>query len=71
MAGVRCSTAACLGPRPLPTPAVTNKLPLWGDGSVSINAGKPGGGPGGRSLVRDTPATEEQAVVMVVEAMVA
>ena len=67
--GVCGPAADDLGPFPLPTPASTNKLP--GGGSVSINAGKPGGGASGGYLRGGTPATEELAVVMVVEAMAA
>ena len=60
-------TAGGSSPHLLPTPALSNKLPVHGGGS----AGKLGGGPGGGGITGDTPATGELAVVMVVEAMVA
>ena len=68
-AGVCGPAAGSLSLHPLPTPASTNKLP--GGGSISINAGKPGGGTSGGYLSGGTLATEELAVVIVVEAMVA
>ena len=61
--GVRGPTAGNL--RPLPTPAVANKLLVEGAGSMSINAGSPGGGPGGGYPSGGTPPTGELVMVMV------
>ena len=57
--------------RPLPMPAVANKFSEVGARSMSISARSPGVGPGGGYLSGGTRTTEELAVVLVEEAMVA